>query len=102
MQLEPGKQRREAGTQRTIAATLLVVLILPILTLFLSLSSQNYEAMLPACCRSHGKHRCFMRRVAAHSPSTSDGPAVSQMSERCPYFPPAPSPQAPTQFGSPS
>jgi hypothetical protein len=43
---------------------------------------------LPACCRARGKHKCFLRLTReGGSASTSGEPAVSHVSERCPYNP---------------
>jgi hypothetical protein len=102
MQLQVGKQRREGRTQRTIAVVLFVILILPVLALFVCISSQNDEAILPACCRSQGKHHCFMRGMATHASPTNDSPVLAQVSERCPFQQFGPSPHIPAQFGSPS
>jgi hypothetical protein len=98
---QTGRQARVAGTQRTIAALLLALLSLPILALFASISNQNNEALLPACCRSHGKHQCFMRGMAMDSMPANDSPAMSYVSEPCPFNPATSSPHIQTQYGSP-
>lgn len=38
---------------------------------------------LPICCRRNGKHHCAMTVQAAYS----DGSAIRQISDHCPYFP---------------
>lgn len=47
------------------------------------LFASDADAHLPACCRRDGKHHCAMNMVAA----ASNGFAIKQVSERCPYFP---------------
>jgi hypothetical protein len=44
------------------------------------------EASLPACCRAHGKHKCFMHLMGHEDlASTSDRAYLSPAYERCPY-----------------
>ena len=75
------------GMRRLCALFLLVLSVCPWLLVFSS-SSAMAEASLPACCRTHGKHKC-LTRLAMHrdTASTSADPLVSQISEHCPYNP---------------
>src|SRR5260370_11803454 len=75
------------GTRRLCALFLLLLSVAPWL-LALSSSNATAEALLPACCRARGKHKCFMRLTReGGKASTSSEPAFSQVSERCPYNP---------------
>jgi hypothetical protein len=75
------------GMRRLCALFLLLLSVGPWL-LALSPFHATAEALLPACCRSHGKHKCFIRLSGEGSTaSTSGAVAVSQVSERCPYNP---------------
>jgi len=47
----------------------------------------NPEAMLPACCRSHGKHHCMMS--ADQMEALQRGHHFTVVNERCPLFPQA-------------
>jgi hypothetical protein len=85
MQLKPQISRE--GMRRLCALFLLLLSVGPWL-LALSPFTPTAEALLPTCCRTHGKHKCLMRLAGERStPSTPDGPAVSRVSERCPYNP---------------
>jgi len=44
--------------------------------------AQDPETQLPACCRTHGKHRCMLPPA-----SQSGGPSFRAQNERCPLFP---------------
>jgi hypothetical protein len=81
MQVKPQISRE--GTRRLCALFLLFLSVGPWLLAFSS-SGAITEASLPACCRTHGKHKCFIRLTKA---STSSEPAVSQISENCLYYP---------------
>lgn len=76
------------------ALVLLLGFLLPFLTAAQSLVTDP-EAALPACCRSHGKHKCSM--VHLHVASDHHGHSVStpHISEKCPCNVPS----APTLFG---
>jgi len=67
---------------------LLVSLLLPFAQIAIP-SSDYADAALPACCRTHGKHKCAMRMLtgAGRSSPTSSTPQTAQISERCPYVP---------------
>jgi hypothetical protein len=75
---------RTAKARRMNAALLLAVLLSPFLGIWNSYSPGG-DAILPACCRAHGKHHCSMGRMAQRDSSGSGGPALSQVSEKCPY-----------------
>jgi hypothetical protein len=80
-------QINREGMRRLCALVLLVLSVGPWLVAFSS-PDEISEASLPLCCRTHGKHKCFMRFASEESaPSNSRGAAVSQVSERCPYNP---------------
>ncbi len=73
---------------RCSALMLLVCLLLPFAQLAVA-STQDPEASLPACCRLHGKHKCFttvsQRRVDQQSsPAFRNGPVLG---EKCGYLP---------------
>jgi hypothetical protein len=75
------------GMRRLCALFLLVLSVGPWLLVFSS-SNAIAEASLPACCRTHGKHKC-LTRLAMHRDTapTFPEPVVSQISEHCPYNP---------------
>jgi hypothetical protein len=68
------------GMRRAISLSLLLVfswmLIAPLV-------AQDSEANLPACCRSHCKHHCNMRRMMR----LGDQKSFSTVSEKCPCLP---------------
>jgi len=75
------------GMRRLCALFLLFLSVGPWL-LALSPFHATAEALLPTCCRSHGRHMCFKRLSGeGGTPSTSGAAAVAQVSERCPYNP---------------
>ena len=85
MYVAPQISRR--GVRRLCALFLLVLFVGPWLLAFATPEAIT-EASLPACCRAHGKHKCFMRLMGQDgAASTSDQSTVSQVSERCPYNP---------------
>jgi hypothetical protein len=76
------------GRTRRLCALLLLLLFAGPWLLISALPNAIPEASLPACCRAHGKHKCFMRLMDQDGvASTSGQPALSQISERCPYNP---------------
>jgi hypothetical protein len=82
--LEIAKRERA----RCSAMLLLVCLFLPLAQTAIA-STQDPEASLPACCRSHGKHKCFMRAVQERS-DQQNSPAFrtqATLSEKCPCLP---------------
>src|ERR1700752_287330 len=75
------------GMRRLCALFLLVLSVGPWLLVFSS-SNAIAEASLPACCRTHGKHKCLTRlAIQRNTASTSAESLVSQISEHCPYTP---------------
>ena len=73
---------------RCSAVLLLVCILLPLAQLAAA-STQDPEAALPACCRSHGMHKCFMRAKTSRTQQKTS-PAfkgASILSERCPCLP---------------
>lgn len=85
MPMKPQTSRE--GMRRLCALFLLLLSVSPWL---LALSSPNVitETSLPACCRTHGRHKCFKRFSEERgTPSTSGLPAFTQVSERCPHCP---------------
>jgi hypothetical protein len=71
------------------AACLLLCFVLPLI--FSSLSpSAEATALVPECCRIHGKHECVMHRQISPASNSSSGglkTTLTQISERCPYTP---------------
>jgi hypothetical protein len=85
MQMKPQISRE--GMRRLCALFLLLLSVGPWLLDFSS-SDAITETSLPACCRAHGKHKCFARFTSeGDTLSTSGRHARSQVSERCPYNP---------------
>ena len=85
MPMKPQIGRR--GLRRVCALFLLLLSVGPWL-LALSPFHASAEALLPTCCRSHGKHMCSKRLSGeGGTQSTSVAAAASQVSERCPYNP---------------
>ena len=85
MHVKPQISRR--GTGRLCALLLLLLFVGPCLLAFAA-PDAIAEASLPACCQAHGKHQCFMRSMGQDgAASTSSQPALSHLSERCPYNP---------------
>ena len=75
---------REHRWRAGSALLLLLSFVLPVLSIVQAWGTSK-EEFLPACCRSHGKHKCFNRAVAeASSRDTSTTVRVAQVSERCP------------------
>jgi hypothetical protein len=80
-------QMSRGGIRRLCALFLLLLFAGPWLLLFVT-PGAIAEASLPACCRAHGRHKCFMRLMDQDGvASTSGQPALSRISERCPYNP---------------
>jgi hypothetical protein len=78
-------QMRREGMRRLCALFLLLLCTAPGWLAFSSLDSIS-EASLPACCRTHGKHKCFMRFRTEQGAALKFGAAaISQVSEPCPY-----------------
>jgi hypothetical protein len=76
------------GPARRLCALLLLLLFAGPWLLAFSMPDALTDASLPACCRAHGKHRCFMRLMDQDGvASTSGQPVLSQISARCPYNP---------------
>ena len=75
------KRERARGS----AILLLVCFFLPFVQTAIA-STHDPEALLPVCCRTHGKHKCSMqaRSDQQTSPSFSNR---STLSERCPQLP---------------
>ena len=85
MQMKPQMSRE--GMRRLCALFLLLLSVGPSLLAFSSYDAIT-EASLPTCCRTHGKHKCFMRFTRENDTSSTSGQhALSQVSERCPYNP---------------
>jgi hypothetical protein len=73
------------GMRRPSALLLILLSVAPWL-LALSSSDAIAEGSLPVCCRARGTHKCFMRlSKVADAPLIVGQPAVSHVSERCPY-----------------
>lgn len=77
---------RTIGSQlwrRGSALLLLLSLLLPFAAAAQSLVSDG-EAALPACCRAHGKHHCFMGTHLTTSDARTSAFSAPQVSEKCP------------------
>jgi hypothetical protein len=80
-------QISRGGIRRLCALFLLLLFVGPWRLAFAAPDAIT-EASLPACCQAHGKHKCFMRLMGQDgAASTSGQPALSHLSERCPYNP---------------
>lgn len=79
------REGRRFGT-----ALLLVCFLFQLLQIGL-VSWRDPEASLPACCRSHGKHKCSMRMARAQPdwPSWPVAKNAPTLSESCPCLPAA-------------
>jgi len=99
--MQAGENRYTERGKRQLAALLLAAFLSPILATFLSLASRNNEAMLPACCRSHGKHQCFMRGHAPQTSTIGRNLLARQLSERCPFSQPVAAPHLLSGLGTP-
>jgi hypothetical protein len=89
------RQLVEKG-RRGRAALLLVLLFAPVVALA-AIPHAAPEISLPACCRAHGKHHCLMH---ASAPDTGGAPAVSSLSEECPFPALGPAPHFSIDYGS--
>jgi hypothetical protein len=85
---------------RCSALLLLVCLFLPLVQAALA-SAHDPEASLPACCRSHGRHKCSMRVPLSFSTASDSEPTArtAQVSEKCPWAPNGTSSTNLTHFG---
>ena len=80
-------QMSRGGIRRLCALILLLLFAGPWLLIFVT-PGAIAEASLPACCRAHGRHKCFMRLMDQDGVASTSGQlALSQISERCPYNP---------------
>jgi hypothetical protein len=80
-----GQRRRTTNTkQRISAAGVLFALILPLIICLRALSSEP-EALLPACCRSNGKHHCMMS--AEQMTALLQGKYFTEVHSKCPLVP---------------
>ena len=70
---------------RGISAAMLCAFLLPLLAVAASLS-QAGDAMLPACCRIHGKHHCAQRAAHEGGRAVAGDAAhyAATLTERCP------------------
>jgi len=83
MKVHLGKRRRY-GQIRALA--LMVSLLFPLAQLAFS-SSQIPENLLPACCRTHGKHKCAFSLEENSKGNVSAGSSsrqIAQIGEKCP------------------
>lgn len=81
------RQRHRRWCGQMSALLLIFSLLLPFAQLAFC-SAEGPGAVLPACCRAHGKHHCAMRMLrTARGKQTSSTPQAAQVKERCPYAP---------------
>lgn len=80
--------------RRARALVLLLGFLLPFIAATQSLSTDD-EATLPACCRSHGKHKCSMGYLLVASDAHGRSVSAPHISEKCPCN----APNAPVLFG---
>lgn len=71
------------GVRRAIAASLLFVMSLPLMTMA---EFAQPQSKLPACCRRDGKHHCSMMD-ARDMPSDSTSSAIKAAKTKCASFP---------------
>lgn len=93
-------QTRWEGMRRLCVLFLLLLCVMPCLVVFAA--SSVAEASLPACCRSHGRHKCFLRMRAESMAQSSGGSAIPQVSENCPHNPAFASVSHTSSFGRPA
>lgn len=71
---------------RLSAMLLLLSLLLPFAQS--ALAPQGGEnALIPVCCRTHGKHQCLLHKKMSDQSASSSSTHISQLSEKCPYTP---------------
>jgi hypothetical protein len=87
---------------RSIAFLLMLSYLLPFAQMAYAASSDP-EAALPACCRTHGKHKCSMRMPLQVQGDDEKHATVSpvQISEKCPCVPSSPTASDTLHFGLP-
>ena len=84
---------RSMTNRRNIAGRISAALLL---TFFLGMVlapfavSADGDSWVPACCRSHGRHRCSMRGHLSEIAQNDGGPAFTTVSDKCPCTPAAP------------
>jgi hypothetical protein len=85
---------------RSIAFLLLLSYLLPFMQMAYAASSDP-EAARPACCRTHGKHKCLMHMPPqVHSDDGNEATlSPAQISERCPCVPSCPAASDTVHFG---
>ncbi len=88
-----------AEDRRRWKPTLLLALFLFPLLALAATPMRVAEISLPACCRAHGKHHCSMDADAF---GASRAPAVSRISERCPFQGVSPAPDFSSDIGAPT
>lgn len=98
LQSHPAKWR-----VRGVALLLLLSYLLPFAQMAYA-ASHDPEAGLPACCRTHGKHKCFMLSSPRLRGEDSTHPVLfaAQVTEKCPCVPASPSAADTAHFGLPS
>lgn len=88
--VRPASEQRKQRWCGQMSALLLIFSLLLPFAQFSFGSSENTDAALPACCRTHGKHKCSMRmfmRTERQSQQTPSSPQIAQVTEKCPYTP---------------
>jgi hypothetical protein len=88
---------------RSLAFLLLLSYLLPFAQMAYAASSDP-EAALPACCRTHGKHKCSMPASLQVQGDDGKHAAVSsaQIAEKCPCLPCSTSASGTLHLGLPS
>lgn len=79
---------RTRGPWRISAVLTVLSLVLPFVALLI-VAPVGQAALLPACCRRHGKHQCAMRMTegGTDNAASSASPRLARLVERCPYAP---------------
>jgi hypothetical protein len=82
------EQSRNGRRVRSTALVVLLSFLLPFVQMAYG-ATRDPEIGLPACCRSHGKHKCSMRLSHSLRTPSDKEPTVrtAELTEKCPWAP---------------